>query len=258
VAEARLLRSASDFRVRQDQVASARAIRTSTRDRGWAGPALAALILLAGGTANRALLARANAALGVVLQPKRPMASLPLDLGQWHGTDVPLDRNELRVTWFDDDFINRSYIHTESGVRVGAFVGYVGRPRAQFGHRPDICYAAHGWEQYAEETITIAAGAGLAIPCVVYEFRQPNGLARPMLVLGTYLINGRYFEKRDQLRRWQARTPGWLGERPAYLTRIQLASPIGGDRQATLASLVDLAGRLAGPVTEIMPYWEQQ
>lgn len=217
---------------------------------------LAALVLFGAGWGHRALLARINQALGTMVRPAQPLASLPLELGAWRGRDVPLDRRVEGAANFDDDFLNRVYLRRADGAQVAAFIGYVGRPRAQLGHRPDVCYAAHGWDEVGQERVEIPLAGGETIPGIVYEFRRPNRTGWPMRVLATYVINGRYVKDPDEFARWNTRNPGLLGERPAYLARIQLVLQGTSDAEADLRLLGEFMPLIARPTLALMPYWE--
>ena len=196
-------------------------------------------------------------ALGQVIELRQPLDSLPLDLGDWHGRGVSLDGRVMRAKHFDDAHINRLYYSPSLDTSVEVFVGYVGRPRASAGHRPDICYAAHGWDQTSRENVSLTTLGGRWIPSVLYAFRSPDGFGSPMLVLSTYMVNGRYVQDPDQLDQWNTRNSGLLGERPAYLARIQVSISSSGDPAADLDALRAFTALIAEPVAQVMPYWEK-
>ena len=217
--------------------------------------AVAVAILALAGWGHRVLVAAIDRSLGQVLQPVQPLSSLPFELGDWRGRDVALDERIHRAANFDDDYINRSYVDPRSRATVSVYVGYVGRARALLGHRPDICYAAHGWSEVSQQKILVRAAEATEVPCVLYEFQQSGGDGSRMLVLATYMTNGRYVSDPAEFRSWNARNPGLLGERPAYLARVQLAALSTPDRAADLAALQDLMSAAATPVRALLPYW---
>ena len=220
----------------------------------WTAAAVAAVVLLAGGWGHRGLVARIALAVGEVAELSRPLTSLPLELGGWYGHEIPMGDIPSRVAWFDDEYVNRVYVNRATGSRVVVFVGYVGHPRAHFGHRPDVCFAAHGAEQVASDALVVELPDGGRVPAFLYEFRAPGMLEERTLVLATYLINGRYTADPDELRRFNARNPGLMGERTAYLTRVQVSIRASSDRGADVAALRDLAARMQGPIISSMPY----
>ncbi|UCG33177.1 MAG: exosortase-associated EpsI family protein [Phycisphaerales bacterium] len=237
---------------RQEVTAAGNA--AAPHNRAWAAVGVAAVVLLAGGWAHRALVAQIDLAVGKVAELSRPLTSLPLELGGWHGQEIAMDDIASRVAWFDDEYINRSYAHRETGRRVGLFVGYVGRPRAHFGHRPDVCYAAHGAELLGSQPTMIEAADGVGIPGMLYEFQAPGAFGEHTLVLATYVINGGYTNDPRNLHRFNSRSPGLLGERPAYMTRVQISTRASSDRDSDVAVLCDLAVQIQEPILNSMPY----
>jgi hypothetical protein len=227
----------------------------SGRVQVWALGGAAALLLVTG-WGHRLLVAEVDKALGQVQPLLRPLDTLPLHVGEWDGQDVPLDARVREAAHFDDFYVNRVYTHRLRGTQLEVFVGYVGRPRARMGHRPDVCFVAHGWEPGEQQTLAIDA-SGRDIPAILYEFRQPVPPESRQYVLATYVINGRFVQDPETLRRANTRGAQLVGERPAYLARLQVAL-LDDDREHALQELEDFAGRLAGPLAEIMPYWQKQ
>ncbi len=234
------------------------AIPQSTRRSGlsWAMLVTALVLLVAAGLGHRALLQRIGVAMSQTAELKQPLESTPLDLGPWRGREIPFDPESLNVGWFDDEFLNRGYVHEETETSVGVFVGYVGRPRSTFGHRPDVCYAANGWTEEDQRSIVFTTDDGRVVHAILYRFDRARNFGPPLLVLATYVINGRFLEDPSDLTRWHSRGAGLLGERASYLTRVQLSTLATRGVTAETAALRDLMGRLVEPLAACMPYWE--
>lgn len=232
----------------------------------WSGlfvaVALCAVLLVGGGVTHRLLQARIDASLGQVLKTKEPLAKLPMQLGSWRGREDPIDERIRDIFGFDDDYVSRTYTDAQRGARVNVFIGYVGRPRVKLGHRPDKCYAAHGWEQVSETPLTVKTATGREVPSILYEFAPPNtggaalGSSMRMYVLATYMINGRYTQDPDDLNRYNSRGADLFGQHRAYLTRIQVSMPARGEREQNVAMLREFTGLIAEPTTALMPFWE--
>jgi hypothetical protein len=212
-------------------------------------------ILLITGLGHRLLLGQVDRALGQTVQPRQPLDTLPMDVGPWHGHDVPVDPRVLKAAHFDDLYVSRVYRHAQLDIELSVFVGYVGRPRSWLGHRPDRCVVAHGWKQTAQEPLTIPRAAGRPVSSVLYEFRPDQGFGNTLLVVGTYIMNGRYEQKTESFKQPNARAANLLGERPAYFARLQI-SRMQRDHKEDLAALQELTAALAGPLEERMPYWD--
>jgi len=215
---------------------------------------VAGILLVGTGLGHRVLLGEVDRALGQTIQPREPLDTLPMDVGPWHGHDVAIDPRVLKAPHFDDLYVSRVYRHAQLDIELSVFVGYVGRPRSWLGHRPDRCVVAHGWKQTDQELLTIARPDGPPVASVLYEFRPDQGFGSTLLVVGTYIMNGRYEQKTESFKQPNARAANLLGERPAYFARLQI-SRIQRDRKEDLAALQELTAALVGPLQERMPYW---
>lgn len=223
----------------------------------WLATTLAAMVLLGTGWGHRVLVTRIDRALQQMVQPVQPLASLPLRLSGWLGWDEPLDERVRQAAHFDDEYVNRAYFNPRVGASVGVFIGFVGRPRSHLGHRPDVCYAAHGWEQGWQKSVPVTTPAGSSIPCILHKFRPPDGFGRPRLVLATYMVNGRFTHDPAAFRQYNARSPNLLRGRPAYLTRIHVSLVALGNQAADTAVLKEFMALVAEPTAKMMPYWEK-
>lgn len=225
--------------------------------RSWKLVGTAAAVLVAAGWGHRALLARVDSALNQVVGPSRPLATLPLVVGEWVGRDVEVDPRVLKAPHFDDQFVNRTYVSARASKQVEMFVGYVGRPRARLGHRPDICQVAHGLSEVHRTPLDVMAPGGHSVPATLYEFEKPEEPTPRTLVLATYIVNGHYVSDPTEPDRWNARSPLLFGERAAYLMRIQLSISCSADRAADVSALQQLMAGLATSAAAIVPYWDQ-
>lgn len=180
------------------------------------------------------------------------MSTLPLALGPWQGRDEPVSSQVQEIAG-DDDFVNRIYTHEETGRRVSLYVGYIGRPRSWLGHRPDVCYRAHGYEQIDQEPAVIAGAEDEEVPAILYEFSLPQAGGRRQLVLGTYLRNGRFLRANDDFLEMTSRRPNLFETQVAYLVRVQIGTIASGDKASDQGVLEDFAGRIVGPVRARTP-----
>jgi len=210
------------------------------------------VVLIAAGAGHRTLNARIEAALGQVLKPEKPLSALPLTIGSWEGTDEPVDENTRRIAG-DDDFVNRLYRHVETGRCVSLYVGYIGRPRQWLGHRPDVCYRAHGYKCLSQDSARLRLLDGSEIPCFIYEFGSPTLGGPRELVMATYLINGEFIPSLDRVKETNARCPRFSGNCPVYLARIQASVVATGDRGQDLQTLQDFAVTFQKHLLRLLP-----
>jgi hypothetical protein len=217
------------------------------------GVALA--VLISAGWAYRLLAQGIAATSGQPLATACPLASLPMRIGEWQGQDVPLDEN-MRQIAAEDDYVNRQYTNARLGRAVRLYVGYIGRPRSWLGHRPDLCYPAHGWKRISEEKFVVETEARGEVPGLLYEFRAPEAGGARELVLATYLVNGVYSNDSASFADVNRRAANLAGNSGAYVARIQIALNACGDRKGDLTVLSDFASALVEPIATLMPYVE--
>lgn len=87
-----------------------------------------------------------------------PLKELPRELGDWRGTDEPMDPQIARNTGCTD-YVFRIYTNTKTGARVGLILLY-GPAEEVFLHAPEKCYPAAGYATLAgPEAQTVTAGS---------------------------------------------------------------------------------------------------
>jgi exosortase len=237
--------------------AASRDARGLPRARSWlvlhrpAVTAVVAIMVLAG-VGHRVLAARIDRALGQSLALRQALSTLPLQLERWQGRDVPLDEQVRRIAG-DDDFLNRQYLDGTSGRTIGLYVGYVGRPRSRLGHRPDVCYPAHGFEETSRQPMSVKSRDGAEVPAVLYEFANPQPGGPRERVLATYVINGQYVTDVTASGGLNGRSVGLGAKRETYVARVQVSIQASGDRAADVALLCEFASLLRGPLAAMMP-----
>lgn len=210
------------------------------------------VVLALSGLGHAALQRRIDAVLSKTTEPRESLDTISMSLGDWTGRDIPIDQEILEIATFDDFYINRMYRQADD-TQASVFVGYVGRPRARMGHRPDVCYAAQGWTQLDEQRLTIETDGHPPIEAVLYSFKPPNGQAGRLRVLATYLVNGRYTNDAANFTSWNQRRVDVFGvHQPAYLARVQV-SMVGRPDESELPLLKDLTARLSIAVLDCMP-----
>lgn len=204
------------------------------------------------GAGDRWLTAQIEAAANQVLPLDQPLSAVPLRLGAWQGTDEPLDEKIRRIAG-DDDSLNRVYRNAENNRTIGMYIGYVGRPRKWLGHRPDICYRTHGFEQISQTSAILPLADGSTIPCFMYEFQSPRLGGSRQIVLATYLYNGMFLDNLEAMHEMNSRRVDVFKKRNTYLARIQISINATADRQQDIQLLQQFAISLQDPVLSLLP-----
>ncbi len=92
-----------------------------------------------------------------ILPSREPLASLPYELGEWTGTDLPMQQDVLDILG-PGDFLQRFYENTAaSQPYVDLFVAYFPSQRAgDTIHSPKHCLPGSGWLPTESSTISVS------------------------------------------------------------------------------------------------------
>lgn len=115
------------------------------------------------------------------------LGALPLEFGQWHGTEEKIDPSIIKANGVDD-YVNRLYTGSD-GRAVGLYVGYFGSQRTDESiHSPRNCLPGTGWQPVGSSQISVRVPDGREIRINKYVVQK--GLDR-QVVLYWYQSHGR-------------------------------------------------------------------
>lgn len=121
------------------------------------------------------------------LPARRPLRDVPLTLGDWHGTELPITERIVNIAGVSD-YLNRKY---EDGHGHESFV-YIGYYTSQHAgeqiHSPRNCLPGNGWEILRKRRLPVETSHGGRIG--VNEFLVSNGVEQE-LILYWYQTRGR-------------------------------------------------------------------
>jgi EpsI family protein len=88
--------------------------------------------------------------------PRTTLASFPVALRSWAGTDIPIPDETLKHLG-TGEFLQRTYRDPmSSGAYVDLYVAYVPDQRRMFHHLPQVCLEGSGWSPVESGTTTLA------------------------------------------------------------------------------------------------------
>jgi EpsI family protein len=143
----------------------------------------ATVVLLLAGTA---LFLQARARHEFVL-PRTALASFPVEVNNWTGTDVPIPEDVLK-TLGPGEFLQRTYRNPAGDGYVDLYVAYLLTQRKLFGHLPQDCLEGSGWLPVESGTTTLAFPGDAPFPANRYLIAKGNDR---QLVLFWYSARGR-------------------------------------------------------------------
>jgi hypothetical protein len=77
------------------------------------------------------------------------LKKVPLDIGEWHGTDLPVEE-QVKMTAGARGYVSRSYTNAITGEVVTIWL-IVGHAKDVVRHTPDVCYPSSGFTTRAPE-----------------------------------------------------------------------------------------------------------
>ena len=120
--------------------------------------------------------------------PRATLASFPLELRSWTGTDIPIP-DEILKSLGPGEFLQRTYQNqTNPGTYVDLYLAYLPNQRALDNHLPQDCLGASGWSPVASGITTLAFPGDAPFPANRYLIAKGDDR---QLVLFWYSAHGR-------------------------------------------------------------------
>ena len=209
------------------------------------------LAVVAGGVGYRVIAHELDAARSAQIQLERPIATLPLRLGDWSGQEVEVPVGILRIAG-NDDTVSRLYRRTGGDATVSLYIGYTGRPGTMLGHRPTICYPNAGHALVGSESVTIES-AGRKASVMLHSFLKPGVPDERTLVLHYYVLNGEITVDEDSFWGLKWRTPNLSRDATRYVAQVQIATSIGLDIAGSRRQALEFARESMPAILELLP-----
>ncbi len=204
----------------------------------WCVWLLACVLLLASGIVYKVLAGHLDRFYGFINLPV-PLKKIPDKIGDWRGRDVELSEAVLKVAG-NDDYLNRLYINESSDQWANIYVAYSGNPRTMFGHRPQVCYPASGWQHRSTDNITIVLISGREIPCLLHRFHRASNEAEEVVVLNFYVLNGELTDDEGTFSGFGWRIPNISGNIARYVAQVQISSVLENSVRAAASEFADV------------------
>ena len=166
------------------------------------------------------------------------LREFPLEVGQWSGREIPIPLNVQKIAG-NDDFLSRLYVNPATSQWANIYVAYTARPRTMLGHRPQVCYPAHGWIHDRTDHKKVISRRGLEIPCLLHWFHRPAPNYEEMLVLNFYIVNGRLTDNESVFSGLGWRTPNIAGNAARYVAQVQVSSILENSARSAAEDFTD-------------------
>jgi EpsI family protein len=176
-----------------------------------------------------------------------PLKNFPLELGNWHGSEMPLDADTLKVAAVDD-YLNRMY-RASDGKALGLYVGYYkSQQTGDAIHSPKNCLPGSGWQPVTAGHLNIALPNGALAPVNLYVIEK--GLDR-QVVLYWYQSHGRIIASEYSAKYYMVRDAIRMNRTDSALVRIVV--PFKRDREEAQEYATSFAQQMLTPLQRFIP-----
>lgn len=210
---------------------------------------LAVLLLISAGKAYRVYASHLKVLTSKPIELPVALGNFPTHIGNWVGSDlsIPATTREYMEKNFADDFFSRRYINSATKTWADVYVVYCSsRPGAIRGHRPRVCYPAHGWLHDRTEESQFVSQAGREIDCSIHKFHKQNLARDEKVVLSFYISNGRITANESGFLGLFSRRPNTSRNPGRYIAQVQINSVIE-------SSVIEAAKGVADIVLDFLP-----
>jgi hypothetical protein len=189
---------------------------------------------------------------GTGLDPIRlpvPLERFPRTIEGWKGQDLPIatTTQQYMRQHFADDYLSRRYANLNIQSWADVYVVYCSsRPVGILGHKPSVCYPAHGW--IPDETVPseIVTRRGRKVPCLIHRLHKPAPNYAEVVVLSFYVVNGRLATDQKAFSGLMGRNPNISGDPAKYVAQVQISSVLENPIRLAAKDMID-------PILDILP-----
>ena len=208
----------------------------------WLAWILAFLLLIASGIIYRLVASHLKLSVKAPINLPVPLDSFPTRIGNWTGTDlgIPATTREYMERHFADDFLSRRYINSARNIWVDVYIVYCSsRPGGILGHRPRVCYPAHGWILDSTERSQFTSRAGQQIDCLLHRFHKPAPTHGQTVVLNFYILNGQITADENDFSGPFGRRPNLARDPARYVAQVQIGSVLENSVRTAAKDITD-------------------
>ncbi len=215
---------------------------------GIVAAAAASVLMLIFGWRYRVLAARLEAPVDTTPVSQETLDRLPMQIGEWTGQGVPLDKSVVRAT-DTDAHLSRRYLGRGAAENIWLYVACGVKARDLEPHRPDVCYTGAGWTFIDRRTVELPLEDGTTLPGNFMRFSRGLLSKEKVAVLYYYIVDGEYCGNVSLLRSKAWRGSGTVG----YVAQVQVVTSILSDLNADLATeiVLQFAAESALPVARL-------
>jgi len=203
----------------------------------------AVILVLFSGIAYRVLASRLRLLVYTSISLPLPLSAFPMQIDNWQGKELPIPNitKEYMERHFADDFISRRYVNAATKAWADVYVVYCSsQPGGILGHRPRVCYPAHGWIHESTQQSQVISLTGRVIPCLVHHFHKPSPESDEIVILNFYILNGLLTDDESVFSGVGWRTPNIASNPAHYVSQVQISSVLESSIRIVAEEMTDL------------------
>jgi EpsI family protein len=182
--------------------------------------------------------------------PRTALASFPVELKSWAGTDIPIPSETLKSLG-KGEFLQRSYKDAISGgAYVDLYVAYIPDQHALFRHLPQVCLEGSGWSPVESGTTTLAFPGDAPFPANRYLIAKGDDR---QLVMFWYSVRGRRVATQDWKNAYLALDSLRLSRSDNALIRMNTELQPGENPEDAERRLLSFAGLVSPLLKNYIP-----
>jgi hypothetical protein len=171
-----------------------------------------------------------------------PLSGFPIHFGDWIGSElsIPAITREYMERNFADDLFSRRYVNSTDKIWADIYVVYcASRPGGILGHRPGVCYPAHGWLLETTETSQFTSQSGRQIECLLQKFSKPAPSLDEVVVLSFYVHNGQITTVEGDFSGLFSRKFNLSKDLSRYVAQVQISSVLESSARKAAQDVAD-------------------
>jgi hypothetical protein len=201
------------------------------------------VLLISAGITYRVLASHLKLTADTSIKLPVPLRDFPSKIGNWVGSELPLPSTtkEYMETNFADDFFSRRYLNAAANAWADVYVVYCSsRPGGIVGHKPQVCYPAHGWIHDSTELSQFTSRTGQQVRCLIHRFHKPAPAYEQTVVLNFYILNGQITADEKDFSGPLGRRPNIAGDPARYVAQVQISSVLENSIRTAAKDMTDL------------------
>jgi len=190
-----------------------------------------------------------HAGMGQAVPLRRPLASIPRELGNWQGMDMKIEPNVLLKIGAEDTLL-RTYDQGQ-GLPLRVYIAYFGGVRGTAPHSPTVCRPGQGYDLISSEVLVLVLPGFGEEPLQVHRDLFEKNFHKEVVVWWEY-VHGKNVSSR-LLQRLVWSLPGFLGGKRGSVLQVQLSLGFEDGMEASMRRVSEFMNHVGPHIQAVLP-----